>query len=483
MNWLQKLKDKHSGIVKQMQDMLAASPEGFSDEDQKKYDAFVVDADKTLKQIENTEVALKADADAQAMANRPAPVMERKTQAASIVLDAQGQQLSANQPKAVVIPAQVKRWGNSLKSFKGVVDGVPADVRAYKAGMWFLAVRGNQRAAKWCSEHGLPVNWFEDTQSEGVNTDGGYLVYDELDNAIIDLKVQYGVFRRNARLVGMTSETKSRSRRTGGLTAYFVGESQAGTKSKKTWDRVQLIAKKLMVLTKMTNELSEDAIISTADDLVQEIAYAFAYKEDISGFIGDGTSTYGGIIGVIQKLIRTACTGGVGTGAVTAGSGLYRYDTGNAWSNIALGDITAMMALCPSFSRLGAKHYCSPMFYNSVMVPLLVAAGGATVRDLENGPASEKFLGYPVEFVEAMPTTAATNTVPLVFGNLQQAADFGDRRQTTLATSDSAVIDGESTFEQDEVALRGTERFDANVHDVGSSSTTGPVVGLIAHTG
>lgn len=476
---LEQLKVKHAGIVQQMQDMLAASPDGFSDEDQKKYDSLVADAGKVLKQIENVETALKAQATAADMANRPAPVLERKTQAASVVLDAQGQQLSANQPKAVVIPAQVKRWGNSLKSFKGA----DADVRAYKAGMWFLAARGNAKAAKWCSEHGLPVSWFEDGQTEGSNTAGGYLVYDELDNAIIDLKAQYGVFRKNARLVPMSSETKSRPRRTGGLTAYFPGESTAGTTSLKSWDKVQLIAKKITVLAKMSNELAEDAVISVADDLVGEIAYAFAYKEDICGFIGDGTSTYGGIIGVTQRLIRTACTGGVGTGAVTSGSGLYRYDTGYAWSNVALADIGAMMALLPTYARLGAKLFCSPAFYEGVMIPLLSAAGGNAIRDLQDGAMGYRYLGYLVELCEVMQATAAINTIPLIFGNLQQAADFGDRRQTTIAFSEHATVDSVNVFESDETAVRGTERFDINVHDVGSSSTCGPVVGLIAHTG
>ena len=61
-----------------------------------------------------------------------------------------------------------------------------------------------------------------------------------------------------------------------------------------------------------------------------------------------------------------------------------------------------------------------------------------------------------------------------VFGDLTQAASFGDRRQTTIQISDSAL----NAFEQDELAIRGTERFDINIHDIGDSSNAGPVVGL-----
>jgi HK97 family phage major capsid protein len=58
-----------------------------------------------------------------------------------------------------------------------------------------------------------------------------------------------------------------------------------------------------MVLTTVSNELNEDAFVNLADDVAGEIAYAFAKKEDECGFVGDGTSTYGGIEGVASKLL------------------------------------------------------------------------------------------------------------------------------------------------------------------------------------
>jgi hypothetical protein len=81
-----------------------------------------------------------------------------------------------------------------------------------------------------------------------------------------------------------------------------------------------------------------------------------------------------------------------------------------------------------------------------------------------------------------MPSTAAINQIVMLFGDLSLSTDFGDRRQTTISFSENATVDGESVFERDEVAVRGTERYDINTHDVGSSSTRGAVVGLISHT-
>ena len=103
----------------------------------------------------------------------------------------------------------------------------------------------------------------------------------------------------------MASDTRTDPRRVGGLLPYFVGESTAGTQSTKNWNQVRLTAKKLMVLTKFSNELNEDSILNVADDLSSEIAYAFAFKEDDCGFNGDATqSTYGGIVGARKALLN-----------------------------------------------------------------------------------------------------------------------------------------------------------------------------------
>jgi HK97 family phage major capsid protein len=74
-----------------------------------------------------------------------------------------------------------------------------------------------------------------------------------------------------------------------------------------------------------------------------------------------------------------------------------------------------------------------------------------------------------------MRSAYSANKIGALFGDLSLAASFGDRRQTEVQISDSAL----NAFEQDELAIRGTERFDINVHDVGDSSAAGPVVGLL----
>jgi HK97 family phage major capsid protein len=415
--------------------------------------------------------------------------------------------------KKFVLPANVKRY-SSLRHFKGESGGKSAEERAYRFGMWCMAnyaMNGRiddperrdymMRSVKRCKEMNVPITFSymppdeaevkalvgggaTKASNENVNTSSGYLVPDEFQNDLIDLREKYGVFRQNAKIIPMSSDTRSDPRRVGGLTPYFVGESKAGTESTKTWDRVRLTAKKLMVLTKYSNELNEDSVLSLADDLASEIAYTFANKEDQCGFNGDGTSTYGGIRGVRAMLKAVDGTVGNVLGLTVATGTGYA----SSYGSIVLGDFNKVVATLPEFADVPGETawYCSKFFWGSVMQKLAAAAGGNRIADINTGALKKEFLGYPVVISQVLPKTPAINQVVCLFGNMRQAASLGDRRMTTLAISDVAL----NSFEQDEIAIRGTERFDINVHDVGESSagtardsvnglSAGPIVGLI----
>ena len=66
-------------------------------------------------------------------------------------------------------------------------------------------------------------------QRENNNPSSGFLVPDEFQNDLIDLRENFGVFRQNAKIVPMAADTRSDPRRVNGVTAYFVGESSAAS--------------------------------------------------------------------------------------------------------------------------------------------------------------------------------------------------------------------------------------------------------------
>lgn len=354
------------------------------------------------------------------------------------------------------------RYGK-VKNFKGD----DATLKAYQFGMWFAGTvlhekypsAFTQKARQYCADWGLTVK----AQSEGVNTAGGYLVPHEFSNDIIDLREEFGVFRRNTKVVPMLRETKSVPRRVSGLTVYYPGEGVAITESQKTWDMVSLTARKYAALALYSSELFEDAIISIGDDLSEEIAYAFAVAEDQNGFNGDGTSGFAGTTGVRQRLLDVyTVSGGVG----------LKVGAGNNWADLLLTDFEAVLGALPIYARRRAKWFCSSTFFHTVMHKLQLAAGGVTSMEIAGG-GQFRFLGLPVEESQVFPMTEANSHIPVVLGDLMMASKLGDRRELTIAFSD------QYKFAEDQLAIRGTQRIDINVHDVGDATNAGPVVGLI----
>lgn len=352
-------------------------------------------------------------------------------------------------------------WQRSPQFQMAGHDREAAAEKAYRFGMFCMAaLRPQSNAVRFCKEQGIPLA----VHTEGINEDGGVLVPPEFENDIIVLREQYGVFRSRARYTPMGSDVKNRPRRTGGLTAYFVGETASITQSTAGWDNVQLMARKLAVLAKYSSELGEDAIVDFGDTIAGEIAYAFANKEDDCGFNGDGTSTYGKITGVRQRLIDVFTTGG-GTGLVLG--------AGNAWSELTLANFRSVEGALPAYAETGnVAWFCHKKFWSDVLLGLALAGGGVPAAEIVNG-IQRRFLGYPVVVTQIMPSAEANSQVPCILGDLALASMFGDRRQTTIAMSDHV------DFASDQINVRGIERFDINVHDVGATGTAGPVVGII----
>lgn len=347
---------------------------------------------------------------------------------------------------------------------RGKVKYCKTAEEAYRFGQWFFAAKGSDRAKDFCRKNGIPLT---KGHTEGINTEGGYLVPEEFEETIITLRETYGVFRRNAKVWPMSNDTLRLPRRKSGLTAYAVGEAVAGTESTQKFEQISLVAQKFMVLTTVSNELNEDAMVNIGDDVAQEIAQAFAQREDECGFIGDGGADYSGIVGVRQALRDVDGTLSNCKGIVDAGE--------TSWDGIVIGDFNTMMARLPAYADTPAcKWYCSKAFYHSVMERVAYAAGGITYREIKEKSATPVFMGYPVEYVQVLDRTSTDGSIPLLFGDLAMAAYFGDRRSMNIAFSDSAL----NAFEQDEVAIRGTTRFDIKVPNVGDTTDAGPIIGL-----
>lgn len=356
----------------------------------------------------------------------------------------------------VKVPAQARYHHAGLKAFKGR----DAEAEAYLAGQFLLATIGrSENAQKWCKDHGVDTR-FRGALKESDNSLGGYLVPIEMERSIITLREERGVLRREAMVVPMASDTLHMPRRASGVTAYWTGERTEITDSNPTLDNVELTVKKLAALVRMSSEVNEDTVISLTDFVTQEMAYAFADKEDLAGFNGDATSAYGGIVGIKNALL--------------AGSE-YEALTGNtAFSTLDLADFESMIGKLPMYALQNAKWYVSRAGWAASMQRLLDAAGGNTNANLAGG-SGPQFLGFPVVWVQVMNSTLTAQTSvegACYFGDLRQGVKVGVRRGMSIATSTDRY------FETDEIGIKATQRIDIVVSERGTASAPGSIIGL-----
>ncbi|WP_181176850.1 phage major capsid protein [Mesorhizobium sp. B1-1-9] len=333
-----------------------------------------------------------------------------------------------------------------------------------RAGMFFRAAmhKGDDVAEAWCAKNGIIM---QKAQGESTGTVGGYLVPTEVEAGIIKIRALVGTFRRNADIKRMGSDTRSFPRLDTNLTAAFVGENAQIAEQDRAWSSVTLTAKKAAALSRMSSELGEDETVDLGNDFAQDAAYAISKLEDDCGWLGDGTSAYGGISGVTSKLID----GAHDAGKVVAATNNDTFD------EITATDLGTVVAACPEYALANAKWYASSYAIGRTFVRL-----GATVVGLEMTPTGPKpilqYGSYLIEPVPSLPGSGdQSGKVMLAFGDLSMAATLGDRRGVTVKTTEQRYL------EYDQIGCRATARFDINVHDLGSNSVAGPLVGLIGN--
>ena len=451
MNKIQMLREERDALAAKVEALTILAQEeerDFSEEEQAQVDA-IIGSDEDAGELASINAKIKREERLDEIrrdiaASRAVQTIQPKNEPGDVNM------------KNVVVPAKAKSRGG-LQSFAGP----DAEKEAYLAGLFYQAAfTGNEAASNKLGDFGIQM-----AQTTGDNTKGGFLVPDILEARLIRLVEEYGVARRECRVMPMgVGGTFSVPRRAGGYTAYFVGENAAGTESDLTFDQIQLEAKKMMVLSRWSSELPEDAAVQLGDLITQEIAYAFANKEDDCLFNGDGTSTYGGIVGWEN--------------AVAAGSIVTTASGVDTFGEITIATFEEAIGDLPKYPGISPKWYVHQSCWANVMQRLAMAAGGNTVANYEGG-VGMSFLGYPVVVSQVLqsggPSTDISGNIFGYFGDMGMSTTFGDKRGVTVAT-DSSIY-----FTSDAIALKATERFDINCHERGTASAAGPMIALKAN--
>jgi HK97 family phage major capsid protein len=441
---LKRLQERAAGISARMAELTAV--EDRSADQTKELLSLSAQADQVKTDLEFEERIAAKEAELRSVVEKAAPAP-----AAAPVAEVK------DEPKKIEIRG-IAPHHTQLSAFN---DGPEAVESAYRCGRWLrAAVFKNADDIRWCKEHGVENR----ALGENSNSTGGALVPEEFAARVIRLVENYGTFAASSvEKVTMTRDTMIVPKRVTGTTAYFVGEGTAVTESEPTYSNVQLIAKKLAVGTRMSSEVVEDALISLADAVATEFATSLAYKIDLCGWVGDGTSAYGGIQGAVNRVNDGTHTASI----VTSGSTRTGFET------LTVTDFVNMIGKMPLYARSGAQWYISPAGFASSMARLRYAAGGNTVETVGGG-VNETFLGFPVNLVHVMDSTlgADPNKVKVLFANLGLSSIYARRRDFSVRMYDQVYAT------TDQLLLQGTMRFDVVHHSLGDNTTAGPVIAL-----
>jgi HK97 family phage major capsid protein len=325
----------------------------------------------------------------------------------------------------------------------------PDESRAKEFGKLVLALAGIQQKDMDTVENPL----------------GGVLVPTELSAWVIQKLGIYGKFRNNCLVVRMGSGNQRVPRVTTDLTIYCPEQGGEITKSDVKVDLVGMNARKFACLTVINRELDEDSIIGLGEIVGMSITRSMAKKEDEVGFMGNGTSTYFGMLGIIGALMKIDEDPSNIPGVVVG--------SGNAYSELALDDFEKTISILPSDADSDAKWYMNKRFFYGVPYKLARAAGIADFLQILTDRKDRYLMGYPVEFVHCMPYTEANSQVVAILGDLKLGAYLGERRMLEIARSDEVL------FGNDQIAIRGTERIDVAAHGVGNADEAGAIVALV----
>jgi HK97 family phage major capsid protein len=448
---LKALLDELAAVVAEMEAMTEDAPEGeeaapMTEEQEASLRSLEGRADKLRERIEFVQRVQVKESELRAVLERAAPAKAIETPESKE---------TAVEKREYAVP----KSHNNLRAFKDAET-------AYRAGMHLKGyVFGDAEARRWCQDHGVETR----AQAGGINSLGGVLSSPELSNEIIRLVEEFGVFPQYAKRAVMNSDTLVYPRRTGGLVARPVGENAEVAQSDVTFDNVELTAKIWGVLNRVPNSLLEDSVIDLADAMAVEASQAFAEAFDNAGFIGDGTLAYHGVTGVATKILQSAYSASV----VTA--------TGNTtFGDLTMRNFTDVLARLPLYARnRNARWYISPAGWGSAMLRLAMLPGGTSNAGGNNSGNiaagfGETFLGYGVTLVQPMESrvSGTTGQVAALFGDLSQAAIFGERRAIAVRTATERYL------EFDQTALFASARNAMVVSDLGSTTKAGPLVAL-----
>lgn len=345
-------------------------------------------------------------------------------------------------------------------SYRGRLKAFPNDEQgrrdAYSFGKWLQGyVHGDADAKRWCQDHGVEGR----ALGEATNSAGGVFVPEIASGQVVRLVEEFSVWPAAMQNVVMPSDTVTAVKRLTGVSATWSAENAEIATSDPSATDIRLVAKKLTVSTRVSNELLADAA-AVGDWVIAEFATAIGEKLDQAAVNGDGTNTYGGVYGIANKVL-------------TAAGSYHTADTDHdTFEELVIADFLGVVAKLPTYVT-SPRWYISSYGFAQSMQRLDLGANGRV--SFENGTGFQ-FLGYPVTISNVMPKSGdQSGKVMALLGDASLAGMYGIRSafQTKIST--------ERYVEYDQTLYLGLARADMVWHSVGTATEAGPLLALVGH--
>lgn len=286
----------------------------------------------------------------------------------------------------------------------------------------------------------------------GTPTGGGFLIDPVVSDDFIELLRARTVIRQ---AVGSTLPMPNGSltirRQTAGVTAGYVGETKAITKSQPSVGLITLTAKKLACLTQVSNDLLRYAGPKTDAMIRDSLIRDMALREDLAFIRGDGTSD------TPRGLLSFATEGG-------------STFTANATVNLANIDSDINTAILKLANANVAM--INPVWIMAPRTKIYLGALRTTQGPLAYAEvtAANTLRGYPIYTTTQIPTTLTDGTQSEVYLVDMDSVLLAEVNQIEIGMSqDASYYDGanwNSAFESDLTLVRAVARHDLNMRHI-----------------
>lgn len=245
--------------------------------------------------------------------------------------------------------------------------------------------------------------------SEGIDTDGGYLVPEEYDNRLIEGLEEENIFRKLGTRITTSGERKINIAGSKPAAAW-IDEGEALTWGDATFDQILLDAHKLHVAVKVTDELLYDNAFGLESYILNAFTKALSNAEEDAFLNGDGNKKPLGIF---------ATTGGGQIGVTTASA-----------TTITADEIINLVYSLKRPYRKNAAFIINDQTL-SILRKLKDGNGAYLWQPTLTMGEPDRLLGYPVYTSAYVPTVAAGNPV-IAFGDFSYY-NIGDRGTRSFA--------------------------------------------------